>query len=401
MFIVCTGALQSIPGDVREAAKIDGANAFRTLRSIIMPLLLVAVGPLLIASFAFNFNNFTLIYLLTGGGPFDAGNTSIGSSDLLITYAYRLAFSGTTPELRVRRRGLDLHLRHRRGAELPRIPPDQVPGRGQLMSEVYQRESVALPTGEVEAGSAARPSRRARRAPGQWRLVAARAWPSSPWSGRCSRSSSSCRRRLNPAGTLNQRAAARPGVSLANFETLFNDAVAALRVLVQELAAHRRRRRAVLGLHRRVRGLRLLPAAVHRPPRRACSPCCCCRCSRRCSRSSRSTSPSSRIGDVLPAFGPQQPLGPDPRLPRRRDGRQRVAAQGLLRHGAARARRGGQGRRRQPRPHLLHDDAAPRHADPRDGLHARLRRPVQRVHARQHLPHATSTPRRSASASTA
>ena len=54
-------------------------------------------APLLIASFAFNFNNFTLIYLLTGGGPFDAGNTSIGSSDLLITYAYRLAFSGTTP----------------------------------------------------------------------------------------------------------------------------------------------------------------------------------------------------------------------------------------------------------------------------------------------------------------
>jgi arabinogalactan oligomer/maltooligosaccharide transport system permease protein len=97
MFIVCTGALQSIPGDVREAAKIDGANAFRTLRSITMPLLLVAVGPLLIASFAFNFNNFTLIYLLTGGGPFDAGDTSIGSSDLLITYAYRLAFSGTTP----------------------------------------------------------------------------------------------------------------------------------------------------------------------------------------------------------------------------------------------------------------------------------------------------------------
>jgi arabinogalactan oligomer/maltooligosaccharide transport system permease protein len=97
MFIVCTGALQSIPGDVREAAKIDGANGLRMLRSIIMPLLLVAVGPLLIASFAFNFNNFTLIFLLTGGAPFEAGNSSIGSSDLLITYAYRLAFSGTTP----------------------------------------------------------------------------------------------------------------------------------------------------------------------------------------------------------------------------------------------------------------------------------------------------------------
>ncbi len=97
MFLVCTGALQSIPGDVREAAKIDGASPARTLRSIIMPLLLVAVGPLLIASFAFNFNNFGLIYLLTKGGPFEATDTSIGSSDLLITYAFRLAFAGVTP----------------------------------------------------------------------------------------------------------------------------------------------------------------------------------------------------------------------------------------------------------------------------------------------------------------
>jgi arabinogalactan oligomer / maltooligosaccharide transport system permease protein len=97
MFIVCTGALQSIPGDVLEAAKVDGATAVRTMRSIIMPLLLVAVGPLLIASFAFNFNNFGLIFLLTGGGPFEASNTSIGSTDLLITYAYRLAFGGVSP----------------------------------------------------------------------------------------------------------------------------------------------------------------------------------------------------------------------------------------------------------------------------------------------------------------
>jgi arabinogalactan oligomer / maltooligosaccharide transport system permease protein len=97
MFIVCTGALQSIPQDVREAAVIDGAGPFRTLRSIIMPLLLVAVGPLLLASFAFNFNNFGLIYLLTRGGPFSGADTSIGSSDLLITYAYRLAFSGSAP----------------------------------------------------------------------------------------------------------------------------------------------------------------------------------------------------------------------------------------------------------------------------------------------------------------
>ena len=97
MFLVTTGALQSIPSDVKEAAKIDGASPFRTLTSITMPLLLVAVGPLLIASFAFNFNNFGLIYLLTQGGPFNGNDTTIGSTDLLITYAFRLAFSGNAP----------------------------------------------------------------------------------------------------------------------------------------------------------------------------------------------------------------------------------------------------------------------------------------------------------------
>lgn len=97
MFIVCTGALQAIPTDVKEAAAIDGATGFRTIRSIIMPLILVAVGPLLIASFAFNFNNFTLIFLMTEGGPFEGGQSTIGSTDLLITYAFRLAFAGTAP----------------------------------------------------------------------------------------------------------------------------------------------------------------------------------------------------------------------------------------------------------------------------------------------------------------
>jgi len=97
MFLICTGALQSVPADVKEAAKIDGASGFRTIRSIIMPLVLVAVGPLLVASYAFNFNNFALIYLLTNGGPFEGNQTQVGSTDLLITYAFRLAIGGTTP----------------------------------------------------------------------------------------------------------------------------------------------------------------------------------------------------------------------------------------------------------------------------------------------------------------
>ena len=97
MFLICTGALQAIPSDVKEAAKIDGASGMRTIRSIIMPLVLVAVGPLLVASYAFNFNNFALIYLLTSGGPFEGNQTQVGSTDLLITYAFRLAIGGVTP----------------------------------------------------------------------------------------------------------------------------------------------------------------------------------------------------------------------------------------------------------------------------------------------------------------
>ncbi|WP_336922070.1 ABC transporter permease subunit [Aquipuribacter sp. SD81] len=93
MFLVCTGALQSIPGDVKEAARVDGAGAFRIFRSITLPLLMVSVAPLLIASFAFNFNNFTLIYFVTGGGPnIPEAPISLGSTDLLIHVVYTLGF---------------------------------------------------------------------------------------------------------------------------------------------------------------------------------------------------------------------------------------------------------------------------------------------------------------------
>lgn len=93
MFLVCTGALQSIPEDVLESARMDGAGAWRVQRSIVLPLLMVSVAPLLIASFAFNFNNFTLIYTLTGGGPnFPGAPITVGSTDILISMVYTVAF---------------------------------------------------------------------------------------------------------------------------------------------------------------------------------------------------------------------------------------------------------------------------------------------------------------------
>jgi arabinogalactan oligomer/maltooligosaccharide transport system permease protein len=92
MFLVCTGALQSIPGDLKEAASVDGAKPVYAFRTIIFPLLLVALAPLMIASFAFNFNNFNAIFMVSEGGPFPPDNPQIGATDLLITYTYRLAF---------------------------------------------------------------------------------------------------------------------------------------------------------------------------------------------------------------------------------------------------------------------------------------------------------------------
>lgn len=94
MFLITTGALQSIPAELTESAKIDGATAWQQFRFIKLPLLLVSVAPLLITSFAFNFNNFTLIYLVTGGGPkvIDA-SMNVGHTDILITLVYKIAFN--------------------------------------------------------------------------------------------------------------------------------------------------------------------------------------------------------------------------------------------------------------------------------------------------------------------
>lgn len=95
MFLVATGALQSIPGEVREAARMDGTSRWQMLRHVELPLLLVSAAPILISSFAFNFNNFNVIYLVTGGGPRDTGaGIPVGHTDILISLVYKVAFTG-------------------------------------------------------------------------------------------------------------------------------------------------------------------------------------------------------------------------------------------------------------------------------------------------------------------
>jgi arabinogalactan oligomer/maltooligosaccharide transport system permease protein len=93
VFLLTTGVLQAIPGDLYEAAEIDGATSFEKLRRITVPLVLFQIAPLLVTQYTFNFNNFSVIFLFNSGGPFDPqryGNLA-GSSDLLISYVYKLA----------------------------------------------------------------------------------------------------------------------------------------------------------------------------------------------------------------------------------------------------------------------------------------------------------------------
>ncbi len=99
-YLVSSGALQAIPSELIEAAEIDGANPRQIFRKVTLPLLLQILTPLLIASFAFNFNNFNLIYLLTGGGPKDTLSGEIaGATDILISYTYQIAFGSNVQNL--------------------------------------------------------------------------------------------------------------------------------------------------------------------------------------------------------------------------------------------------------------------------------------------------------------
>ena len=95
MMLICLGALQSIPTDMYEAADLDGAPAWLQFRALTLPLLLVAVAPLLIGSFAFNFNNFGAIEAYNRGGPpIPGAATPAGQTDILLSYTFRLAFGG-------------------------------------------------------------------------------------------------------------------------------------------------------------------------------------------------------------------------------------------------------------------------------------------------------------------
>jgi maltose/maltodextrin transport system permease protein len=93
IMLLCMGLKKSVPGDLYEASALAGAGPLTNFFRITWPLIRKPLTPLLISSFAFNFNNFVLIFLLTAGRPdFLDTSTPAGETDILVSYSYRIAF---------------------------------------------------------------------------------------------------------------------------------------------------------------------------------------------------------------------------------------------------------------------------------------------------------------------
>jgi arabinogalactan oligomer/maltooligosaccharide transport system permease protein len=85
MMVISLGALQSIPTEIYEAARVEGATRWQQFRAITLPSLKPALIPAIIISVVWTFNMFNIIYLVTAGEP-------AGSTEILITQAYKFAF---------------------------------------------------------------------------------------------------------------------------------------------------------------------------------------------------------------------------------------------------------------------------------------------------------------------
>jgi maltose/maltodextrin transport system permease protein len=93
MMVLCMGLIKAIPSDLYEASALAGAGPLTNFFKITLPLILKPLMPLMLASFAFNFNNYVLVALLTNGRPdyLDA-TLPAGTTDLLVSYTVRIAF---------------------------------------------------------------------------------------------------------------------------------------------------------------------------------------------------------------------------------------------------------------------------------------------------------------------
>jgi arabinogalactan oligomer/maltooligosaccharide transport system permease protein len=90
MMNVCLGGLQAISPEYYEAAKIDGASRFQCFQKITLPMVTKLSIPLVISTFASNFNNFGNIYMITEGGPARIDNQFAGYTDILASTTYKM-----------------------------------------------------------------------------------------------------------------------------------------------------------------------------------------------------------------------------------------------------------------------------------------------------------------------
>ena len=99
MMLLAMGFLQSVPEDQKKAAALEGASPLRVFFTITLPQIIPPFLPLLIASFAFNFNNLVLVLLLTRGLP-DMPGTIVpaGQTDILGSFTYRISFLNSGQE---------------------------------------------------------------------------------------------------------------------------------------------------------------------------------------------------------------------------------------------------------------------------------------------------------------
>ncbi|MEY4531770.1 MAG: hypothetical protein RLZZ156_2491 [Deinococcota bacterium] len=95
MMTATLGALSAISDELYEAAEMDGATKLEQVQFITLPMLQAAFTPIVLATFAFNFNNFGIIYLLTGGGPAEEGREATArATDILLSWGFNTAFTG-------------------------------------------------------------------------------------------------------------------------------------------------------------------------------------------------------------------------------------------------------------------------------------------------------------------
>jgi multiple sugar transport system permease protein len=94
--LVILAALQAVPQELYEAAKVDGANPLQLFQNITLPGISTTLELLVVLAVVFSFKQFTIIYLMTGGGPSGATETIVihifNTAFRFYDYSYATAF---------------------------------------------------------------------------------------------------------------------------------------------------------------------------------------------------------------------------------------------------------------------------------------------------------------------